>query len=125
MFSQFVIALVCTYHVINYQWLPVFQRVLNETERTFESMLINIYDLMLPGVLIIIIGAIFLSSVFCTKTTFVFLQGFYGFFHCWLNTFAEIFRFADRMFYEVKEQKTSRSTLRKTFFDRSFRTGGT
>jgi len=27
--------------------------------------------------------------------------GFYGFLHCWLNAFAEMLRFADRMFYKV------------------------
>ena len=29
--------------------------------------------------------------------------GFYGFLHCWLNAFAEMLRFADRMFYKVGE----------------------
>jgi hypothetical protein len=27
--------------------------------------------------------------------------GFYGFLHCWLNAFAEMLGFADRMFYKV------------------------
>jgi sterol O-acyltransferase len=29
--------------------------------------------------------------------------GFYGFLHCWLNAFAEMLRFADRMFYKVEK----------------------
>lgn len=29
------------------------------------------------------------------------LLGFYAFLHCWLNMFAELLRFADRMFYKV------------------------
>jgi len=33
---------------------------------------------------------------------------FYGFFHCWLNGFAELLRFDDRMFYEVKEKEKFR-----------------
>ena len=30
--------------------------------------------------------------------------GFYGFLHCWLNAFAEMLRFADRMFYKVERR---------------------
>ena len=62
MFGQFLIALVCAYHVINCQWLPIFQRVLSETERTLESTLTNLFDMMIPGVLIVIISEISASS---------------------------------------------------------------
>ncbi len=31
----------------------------------------------------------------------ILMLGFYAFLHCWLNAFAEMLRFADRMFYKV------------------------
>ena len=34
------------------------------------------------------------------------MAAFYGFFHCWLNGFAELLRFGDRMFYEVGRMQT-------------------
>lgn len=44
----------------------------------------------------------------CLLTCHVFLAGvlvlflgFFAFLHCWLNAFAEMLRFADRMFYKV------------------------
>lgn len=36
---------------------------------------------------------------------------FFAFLHCWLNAFAEMMRFADRMFYKVR----SRSSLSRLY----------
>mmetsp|Transcript_7418 Transcript_7418/g.17627 ORF Transcript_7418/g.17627 Transcript_7418/m.17627 type:complete len:294 (-) Transcript_7418:145-1026(-) len=33
--------------------------------------------------------------------TYVWLAGFYAFFHCWLNLLAEVLRFGDRQFYKA------------------------
>lgn len=32
---------------------------------------------------------------------------FFAFLHCWLNAFAEVLRFADRMFYQVTEAQSA------------------
>lgn len=40
------------------------------------------------------------SHVFLAGVLVLFL-GFFAFLHCWLNAFAEMLRFADRMFYKV------------------------
>lgn len=39
------------------------------------------------------------------------LLGFFAFLHCWLNAFAEMLRFADRMFYKVRNLSTARLAL--------------
>lgn len=40
--------------------------------------------------------------VFVLSGMLMLLLGFFAFLHCWLNAFAEMLRFADRMFYEVR-----------------------
>ncbi|CAF4299096.1 unnamed protein product, partial [Adineta steineri] len=81
MFGQYLTCGFLVYHILAYSWMPVFTRCFTETELTLKSAITSIFDLMLPGVLIIIL---------C----------YYGFFYCWLNGFAELLRFADRMFHE-------------------------
>jgi len=46
----------------------------------YYTMFLGIFKVMIPGIS-------------------VFLLGFYGILHCWLNAFAELTRFADRHFY--------------------------
>ncbi|CAF3540084.1 unnamed protein product [Adineta steineri] len=92
MFGQVLIGTVLLYHVIAYYWMPVFARCFTDTELTYPSVITSIFDLMLPGVLFFVIG-------------------FYGFFHCWLNGFAELLRFADRTFYQDWWNATSSGTF--------------
>ncbi|EEB10510.1 Sterol O-acyltransferase, putative [Pediculus humanus corporis] len=46
---------------------------------------------------------------------FVFLCGFYSFLHSWMNAFAEILRFADRMFYQDWWNSSSFAEYYKTW----------
>lgn len=43
----------------------------------------------------------------------ILMLGFYAFLHCWLNAFAEMMRFADRMFYKVNKHFTHTSTRKR------------
>ena len=56
MFSQFGIVLLLVYHVINFYWRPVFRRILSDEPTTIASTITDLYDLMIPGVLIVILG---------------------------------------------------------------------
>ena len=44
--------------------------------------MLSVFNAMLPGTLVLVLG-------------------FFGVLHSWLNAFAEMLRFADRMFYKV------------------------
>jgi hypothetical protein len=56
MFSQFIAFLFLIYHVIVHFWMPIFRRFYTNDEITIEFMVTTIFDLMLPGVLIVIMG---------------------------------------------------------------------
>lgn len=45
-----------------------------------------------------------MSSVCLSLGVLVLFLAFFAFLHCWLNAFAEMLRFADRMFYKVHRQ---------------------
>ncbi|CAF0736062.1 unnamed protein product [Adineta ricciae] len=92
MFGQFLLLLILVYQLIAYYWMPVFAQCFAVNEITLEFVITAIFDLMLPGTLIIILT-------------------FYGFFHCWMNGFAELLQFADRMFYEDWWNFTSAATF--------------
>jgi hypothetical protein len=46
--------------------------------------------------------------------TYVWLGGFYGFFHVWLNLLAELMRFGDREFYKARVVEPGTQTKRTT-----------
>ena len=66
MFVQFGVVLLMVYHVIVFFWQPVFRRLLNSEATTIESTITDIYDLMIPGVLIVILGKT--SASWCSKS---------------------------------------------------------
>ncbi|UJR26990.1 hypothetical protein I4U23_008297 [Adineta vaga] len=92
MFGQFLILVCLVYHLVAHYWMPVFVRCFTVNKVTLEFTITAIFDLMLPGTLVVILT-------------------FYGFFHCWMNGFAELLRFADRMFYEDWWNFTSAATF--------------
>lgn len=47
-------------------------------------------------------GAAGLHLLSCPPGIFMLLLIFFAFLHCWLNAFAEMLRFGDRMFYRVR-----------------------
>ena len=58
MFGQFVTVLVLVYHIIVNFWMPIFLRFFTDDELTVEMTISSIFELMLPGVLIVILGKI-------------------------------------------------------------------
>nr|XP_033795505.1 sterol O-acyltransferase 2 isoform X2 [Geotrypetes seraphini] len=65
--------------------IPVF---INTSKQPFstKTLIQSIFHATLPGILILLVS-------------------FYGFLHCWLNAFAEMLRFADRMFYKLLNKR--------------------
>ncbi|XP_048110223.1 sterol O-acyltransferase 2 isoform X2 [Alosa alosa] len=75
--------------------IPVFT---NEDNKPFttRTLVLAMFHASFPGML-------------------MFLLGFYAFLHCWLNTFAELMRFADRMFYQDWWNSTSFANYYRTW----------
>ncbi|NXX67901.1 SOAT1 acyltransferase, partial [Spizella passerina] len=68
------------YYIFVRLCIPLFR---NSSQETFNlrGLVLCIFNSILPGVLILFLV-------------------FFAFLHCWLNAFAEMLRFADRMFYK-------------------------
>ena len=58
-------------------------RQIGQEPMSGKGLVLAVFGCMLPG-------------------TLVLLLGFYLLLHSWLNAFAEMLRFADRMFYQVR-----------------------
>uniref|UniRef100_A0A665TYN5 O-acyltransferase n=1 Tax=Echeneis naucrates TaxID=173247 RepID=A0A665TYN5_ECHNA len=61
-----------------------------------KAMVLCVFNSILPGVLVLLLG-------------------FFAFLHCWLNAFAEMLRFADRMFYKDWWNSTSFANYYRTW----------
>uniref|UniRef100_A0A7N5ZRW9 O-acyltransferase n=1 Tax=Anabas testudineus TaxID=64144 RepID=A0A7N5ZRW9_ANATE len=61
-----------------------------------KAMVLCVFNSILPGVLVLFLG-------------------FFAFLHCWLNAFAEMLRFADRMFYKDWWNSTSYANYYRTW----------
>ncbi|KAM3935087.1 sterol O-acyltransferase 2 isoform 1-T1 [Leptodactylus fuscus] len=94
-FAQFLGCIV----FLNFIWvtlcIPVFQNMSQQPFST-KTLVLSIFHATLPG-------------------TFVLLISFYAFLHCWMNAFAEMLRFADRMFYKDWWNSTSFSNYYRTW----------
>jgi sterol O-acyltransferase len=55
MFGQFIIIVCLCYHIIAYYCMPVYERFNANEERTIEFTISILFDLMLPGALIVIL----------------------------------------------------------------------
>ncbi|KAL2091446.1 hypothetical protein ACEWY4_013709 [Coilia grayii] len=75
--------------------IPVFTND-NIKPFTTKTMVLAMFHATLPGMLMMLLG-------------------FYAFLHCWLNTFAELLRFADRMFYKDWWNSTSFTNYYRTW----------
>jgi len=85
MFGQVLAAIFYVYYVVVRFCVPTFAN-LNQNQITLPIFLSVLFNSIMPGSLFLLLG-------------------FYGFLHCWLNAFAEMLRFADRMFYKVRTKK--------------------
>ncbi|XP_017262424.1 sterol O-acyltransferase 1 [Kryptolebias marmoratus] len=84
-----------TYYVFVRLCIPQFRNI---SLQLFDlrAMVLCVFNSILPGVLILLLG-------------------FFAFLHCWLNAFAEMLRFADRMFYKDWWNSTSYANYYRTW----------
>jgi len=64
MFGQFIIIIFLIYHILANFWMPTFSHFFINDDITLELTVATIFDLMLPGVLILILGKIFSEFIF-------------------------------------------------------------
>lgn len=94
-FAQFLGCLFFVYFVLVTLCIPVFKNMSKQPFNT-KTLVLSIFHATLPG-------------------TFVLLLSFFALLHCWLNAFAEMLRFADRMFYKDWWNSTSFSNYYRTW----------
>ncbi|XP_040196566.1 sterol O-acyltransferase 2-like [Rana temporaria] len=94
-FSQFLGCLFFGYYVFVTLCIPVFTNM-SKQPFSVKNLVLAIFHATLPG-------------------TFVLLLSFFAFLHCWLNAFAEMLRFADRMFYKDWWNSTSFANYYRTW----------
>ncbi|KAJ8358929.1 hypothetical protein SKAU_G00154540 [Synaphobranchus kaupii] len=94
-FAQILGCLFYAYFILVRLCIPVF---MNENSQPFSTrtLVLALFHSTLPGMLILLLG-------------------FFAFLHCWLNAFAEMLRFADRMFYKDWWNSTSFANYYRTW----------
>ncbi|CAF0883364.1 unnamed protein product [Adineta ricciae] len=95
MFGQVLASMFYVYCVAVRFCVPTFSN-LNRNEITLPIFISVLFNSIMPGSLFLLLG-------------------FYGFLHCWLNAFAEMLRFADRMFYKDWWNSTSFANYYRTW----------
>ncbi|XP_053549904.1 sterol O-acyltransferase 1 [Bombina bombina] len=94
-FAQVLGCLFYAYYVFVRLCIPLFHNISQEPF-SLRVLVLCIFNSILPGVLILFLA-------------------FFAFLHCWLNAFAEMLRFADRMFYKDWWNSTSFSNYYRTW----------
>ncbi|XP_077978090.1 sterol O-acyltransferase 1-like isoform X2 [Glandiceps talaboti] len=97
-FSNFIQVIGClfyTYYIFERFCMPVFQNFGKEV-LSIRNLTLSVFGSMLPGTLVLIVA-------------------FFAILHSWLNAFAEMLRFADRMFYRDWWNSTSFSNYYRTW----------
>ncbi|XP_068123333.1 sterol O-acyltransferase 2-like isoform X2 [Hyperolius riggenbachi] len=94
-FAQFLACLFLNYYVMVHLCVPVFTNM-SKQPFTIRTLVLSIFHATLPGALLL-------------------LSSFFGFLHSWMNAFAEMLRFADRMFYKDWWNSTSFSNYYRTW----------
>ncbi|XP_066440319.1 sterol O-acyltransferase 2-like [Eleutherodactylus coqui] len=94
-FAQFLGCLLLINFVMVTLCLPLFKNMSKQPFNT-KTLVLSIFHSILPGILVL-------------------LASFFGFLHCWMNAFAEMLRFADRMFYKDWWNSTSFSNYYRTW----------
>ncbi|XP_066453489.1 sterol O-acyltransferase 1 [Eleutherodactylus coqui] len=94
-FAQVLGCLFYAYYVFVRLCIPLFRNISLEPF-SLRVMVLCVFNSILPGVLILFLA-------------------FFAFLHCWLNAFAEMLRFADRMFYKDWWNSTSFANYYRTW----------
>ncbi|KAE8610488.1 hypothetical protein XENTR_v10012146 [Xenopus tropicalis] len=94
-FAQVLGCLFYAYYVFVRLCIPLFRNISQE-QFSLRVLVLCIFNSILPGVLVLFLA-------------------FFAFLHCWLNAFAEMLRFADRMFYKDWWNSTSFANYYRTW----------
>ncbi|XP_021121011.1 sterol O-acyltransferase 1 isoform X1 [Heterocephalus glaber] len=94
-FAQVFGCLFYVYYIFERLCAPLFGNIKQEPFSA-RVLVLCVFNSILPGVLI-------------------FLLSFFAFLHCWLNAFAEMLRFGDRMFYKDWWNSTSYANYYRTW----------
>ncbi|KAL3832052.1 hypothetical protein ACJMK2_023731 [Sinanodonta woodiana] len=94
-FGQTIACLFYTYYIFERFCVPVF-RNFNHEHVTPKKLLLSAFGCMMPGTLVLFIA-------------------FFAILHSWLNAFAEMLRFGDRLFYSDWWNSTSFSNYYRTW----------
>jgi sterol O-acyltransferase len=93
-FCQVFGSIMYTYYIFARFCIPVFQHF-NTEHVTLKMFIHSILNCTLPGTLLLLVA-------------------FFAFLHSWLNAFAEMLRFGDRMFYQDWWNSTNFSNYYRT-----------
>ncbi|PVD30707.1 hypothetical protein C0Q70_09982 [Pomacea canaliculata] len=94
-FAQVLACLFYTYYIFERFCVPVFQNF-NRESVTPRALLLSVFGSMMPATLVLFIG-------------------FFAILHSWLNAFAEMLRFGDRLFYKDWWNSTTFSNYYRTW----------
>ncbi|XP_019357353.1 PREDICTED: sterol O-acyltransferase 1 isoform X1 [Gavialis gangeticus] len=94
-FAQVLGSLFYSYYIFVRLCIPQFRNISQEPFN-LRALVLCIFNSILPGILI-------------------YFLIFFAFLHCWLNAFAEMLRFADRMFYQDWWNSTSYANYYRTW----------
>lgn len=94
-FAQVLGCLFYAYYIFMRLCIPLFRNISREPF-SLKVLVLCIFNSILPGVLVLFLA-------------------FFAFLHCWLNAFAEMLRFADRMFYKDWWNSTSFANYYRTW----------
>ncbi|XP_067314829.1 sterol O-acyltransferase 2 isoform X2 [Pseudorasbora parva] len=94
-FLKILASLFYLYFILVRLCIPVFRNKSNQPFST-RTLILALFHAAFPGMLMLMLG-------------------FYAFLHCWLNAFAEMLRFADRMFYKDWWNSTSFANYYRTW----------
>ncbi|CAF0705986.1 unnamed protein product [Brachionus calyciflorus] len=94
-FAQVLGAILYTHYIFSRFCIPVFKHF-NTDSVTLKMFIHSILNCTLPGTLLLLVA-------------------FFAFLHCWLNAWAEMLRFSDRMFYKDWWNSTNFSNYYRTW----------
>lgn len=94
-FAQVLACLFYIYYIFERFCVPVFQNF-NREHITPRGFILSVFGCMMPGTLVLFIG-------------------FFAILHSWLNAFAEMLRFGDRLFYKDWWNSTTFSNYYRTW----------
>ncbi|XP_078417581.1 sterol O-acyltransferase 1-like isoform X1 [Cetorhinus maximus] len=94
-FAQVLGCLFYAYYIFVRLCIPLFRNISREPF-SLKVLVLCIFNSILPGVLVLFLA-------------------FFAFLHCWLNAFAEMLQFADRMFYKDWWNSTSFANYYRTW----------